>query len=438
MPQKTVNGYNRAYRTVLNDVLKEDSSQEALRIETPIVIRADDVHGLFSTEPDLAGGFTNIAPFVRTEELSSDVTVYWREFKGTPGKEIDEPISSEMVQVPSYLFSQFLEETKIRAYQWDEEADRWQPIAAWDVVPGMTLLLPLSAGGYSDECGWTGNAGDKPTLPQVERKPCITMLRDRQNGVGWQSLSEHTAAVKLATEEIGRALGFPDEIQHALQTAARWHDAGKAHRRWQEPLIPHAPAGQTSVWGKFEDVPVFRPDFRHEAFSLLAAWKWRCDGNSDITALALYLIASHHGRIRTILRGVGEGDNLFGLESKDDPLRLDDNFVCPVDLSVKRFAGTGIVDWESKTYTPERPSWNAIVGELLGPAWRYKKSGEASPDKTTSDGETLNAVWSGDPAIPENEPRELGPFQLAYFEAVFRAADSRASKGEFVSHRQGV
>ena len=43
---------------------------EALRpIQQPIP-RAIDVHGLFSTERDLFGGFTDVSPFIRGEDPS--------------------------------------------------------------------------------------------------------------------------------------------------------------------------------------------------------------------------------------------------------------------------------------------------------------------------------------------------------------------------------
>lgn len=42
--------------------------------------RAMDVHGLFSTEPDLFGGFTDVSPWVRGDDKNADVTVFLREF----------------------------------------------------------------------------------------------------------------------------------------------------------------------------------------------------------------------------------------------------------------------------------------------------------------------------------------------------------------------
>ena len=399
------------YRAALDAVLATEVSQQALRIATPVVVRADDVHGLFSTEPDLAGGFTNVAPFVRTAEAGSDVTVYWREFKDTPPSDLEEPAAEETVQVPVHFFSHFLDTTKLTAHLWDEHAGDWQRIRAWEVVPGMTLLLPASAGGYSDERGWTGNATDKPTVPTVQRSRRSSFFAERENDVGWQTLSLHTATMEIAAAQLGAALDLPPQRQAALKAAAKWHDVGKAHRRWQQPLLSHAPAGQSGPWAKFKDVAAFRPGVRHEVFSLLAAWeRWQARDN-NLTALVLYLIASHHGKVRTVLRSVGEGDNLFGWRADDEPLPLAGHTACKLDLSVRNFAGGGAMDWSTKLYTPERPSWNAIVDELLGPSWR---------------GDLVTQL-----AVPNNEPRQLGPFQLAYLEALLRAADARASRGEF-------
>jgi CRISPR-associated endonuclease/helicase Cas3 len=54
------------------------------------------------------------------------------------------------------------------------------------------------------------------------------------------------------------------------------------------------------------------------------------------------------------------------------------------------------------------PGWTGLVADLLGP-WR----GDA------------DAAWTG--AVPKEEPRALGPFALAWLEALVRVADWRAS-----------
>jgi CRISPR-associated endonuclease/helicase Cas3 len=57
--------------------------------------RAVDVHGLFSTERDLHGGFTDVSAFVRNNDPDADLTVFWRTWKGPRpprGASLDGPV----------------------------------------------------------------------------------------------------------------------------------------------------------------------------------------------------------------------------------------------------------------------------------------------------------------------------------------------------------
>jgi hypothetical protein len=155
------------------------------------------------------------------------------------------------------------------------------------------------------------------------------------------------------------------------------------------------------------EVP-FRPGIRHEAASALAAWEqWqhRADG---WTALAVYLVACHHGKVRTALRNTGTGDNVFGVGSGDVLPALAEwsNSDHSIGLGPRIVGAVG--SWDGDAFYAESPSWTEMVAELLGP-------------------ELL-----GDPdagfAVPEDEPRSLGPFRLAFLEALIRAADVKASR----------
>lgn len=411
-------GRGLAYREALDEV---QASPEAIAaLESPIThaIRPDDLHGLFSTEPDLAGGFTNIASYVRDGDRNSDVTVYWREFKKPPSPDFDEPSRDETVAVPFFDFQKFLTAQKSQAFLWNEDGESWTRLFASEVVPGMTLMLPQSIGGYSSESGWTGRKDDKPAMLKTEKaiKP-RRLFAEGESETGWESLDQHTAAVCRAVDYLFRATHIPNDLAESAALAARWHDVGKAHIRWQRPLNDAAPGSVPAPWGKFTGITRFRPGFRHEALSLLCAWPHWPHGAKGFTALALYFIASHHGKVRTTLRSTGNGSDLFGLLETDEPLLLPGFADTPfaIDPSRKSFAGQGQFDWEAMTYFPETPSWAAIIDELLGPAWR--------DDPTTTN------------AVPPTEPRKLGPFRLAYLETLFRAADARASRGEFPLNR---
>jgi CRISPR-associated endonuclease/helicase Cas3 len=68
-----------AYREALDVVLATAESRKALEVEYEAVIRPHDFLDLFSTEPDLAGGFTDISRFVRNQDRNVDVYVFWRD-----------------------------------------------------------------------------------------------------------------------------------------------------------------------------------------------------------------------------------------------------------------------------------------------------------------------------------------------------------------------
>ena len=402
------------YRAALDKVLDSAESREALRPKTTVVVRPDDVHGLFSTEPDLAGGFTNIAPYVRDDDRNVDVLVYWRDFDRIPPADLLEAGREETVSVPFYDVRRFVKSRKADAFLWDEEAGSWVRLGPDEIVAGMTILLPISAGGYSSTKGWTGGPEDKPPLLPTPSERHHSLFSENEGDIGWQTLGEHTSAVDRAADNLTVTLNIPRPIRQVFSHAALWHDVGKAHARWQEPLVSEAPRRDGSLWGKFKGVHFFRPGFRHEALSLLAAWEQRRENIQEASALALYLIASHHGKVRTVLRATGNGDDLFGLVDVDAPLEWPGHLPRPtrIDTSRKAFAGRGTFNWGQRTYSPEEPSWVAIVEELLGPAWRE--------DLVTAE------------AVPQGEPRNLGP-DVAYLEAVFRASDARASRGDFAS-----
>ena len=349
------------------------------------------------------------APFVRSEDADADVALYYRDFLRTPPETEPEPDGRELVSVPCHILKLYLKEQRQRAFLWDDDAEKWETLSHADIVPGMKLLLPVSAGGYSDQQGWTASAADKPTPCVLGKRPPLRLLGEPDSEAAWQTLQEHTSAVQAASEFLADQLGL-SEWREAMITSARWHDLGKAHPRWQR-TIPNLASAPKEVWAKFPSGRSFRPGARHEALSLLAAWSARDDNDARVTALVLFLVASHHGKVRTLLHSADGGSDLFGWRQEDEALALPGLPTIAVDVTRRIIAGRGALDWPTMEYTPTGPSWPALVDELLGPPWR---------DDTV----TANAV-------PLTEPRNLGPFQLSYLEAIFRAADARASRGDF-------
>lgn len=136
--------------------------------------------------------------------------------------------------------------------------------------------------------------------------------------------------------------------------------------------------------------PVKRPRFRHELASALA-WLALHDHEADADLIA-YLIAAHHGKVRMSLRalpqeqeppdqrlfarGVWDGDRLPLVQFEDGETMPE----VELNLGLMQL-GDG----------PQGPSWTTRTQRLL---------------------------------------KELGPFQLAWCEALVRIADWRASREE--------
>ncbi len=152
----------------------------------------------------------------------------------------------------------------------------------------------------------------------------------------------------------------------------------------------------------------FRPGLRHEAASALAMWQFRreSDGKAPYPALAVYLVAAHHGKVRTVLRATSrDGGDVFGVGRAPALLKFRGRD-WPMDFFVAFDGAEG--EWTGDGFVLADFGWTGLVADLLGP-WR----GGA------------DATWVG--AVPKDEPRALGPFALAWLEALVRVSDWRAS-----------
>jgi CRISPR-associated endonuclease/helicase Cas3 len=178
------------------------------------------------------------------------------------------------------------------------------------------------------------------------------------------------------------------EWRERLTKSARWHDLGKAHDVFQCGVrTSNSLLSRDQLWAKSGSrgrLRYSRKYFRHELVSALIALQ------HDLPFEVIYLIASHHGKVRLSIRSLpGESplpddpETMFALGvHHGDQLRAVDlgGETCPaitIDLTPMRIGGNR--------------SWTANALKLLG---------------------------------------ELGPFRLAYLEALLRAADVRASKKE--------
>ena len=111
------------------------------------------------------------------------------------------------------------------------------------------------------------------------------------------TLSAHQEQAARVALDLARRLGLDARTAQILEWAAKWHDAGKARPLWQlaagnpDPTVPLAKSQRFN--------PRILDGFRHEFGSVLdAAASLPADFTPEECALALHLIAAHHGWAR--------------------------------------------------------------------------------------------------------------------------------------------
>jgi len=305
-------------------------------VPEPPALRRRDLLDLFDTEPDLAGHDIDISRYIRASD-DADVQVAWRSWPDdtTTAPPADSPAlaAAELCRVRIHALRDFLKKSRDPAYRWSSLERVWERISPDRVIPGMTLLLPVRAGGYDPVLGWTGEPTDRPAPIPSDAQPDDHDAADLLSYGCADYVTLATHAQDVAEELRTLAAAIAGELPWAvLERAARWHDLGKAHRVFQDMLTSRLPEGDVrregGPWAKSDGQHGGRhqrPGFRHELASALA---YLAQDGDDLGA---YLIAAHHGKVRMSLRagpneqappgpprrfarGVWDGDPLPGAE----------------------------------------------------------------------------------------------------------------------------
>jgi CRISPR-associated endonuclease/helicase Cas3 len=357
------------------------------------IARRRDVLDFFDTSPDLSGNDIDVSRFVRGDDPETDVQVFWRAINTANLKEQNSPARAELCSVPVGEARNFLtriaNKKSLSGYVWDHIDKKWRKLKPAQVRPGLVILLPESAGGYTPDIGWNLEA-TFPVVPLTpsDEKPESTEDDPLSTGPPF-TITEHTDHVCAELELLLGALSsLVEEWSRVLRQAARWHDVGKAHWAFQKGMHTANPAlSLDKLWAKSgvkKRLRHGRKFFRHELASSLAARQHK------LPFEAVYLIGAHHGKVRLSIRA---------LPGEKPPTEID----MPFALGVHHEDKLPKVDCGGSVFCPDT--------ELdLTP---MKLGGESSW--------TANALSLLD---------KLGPFRLAYLEALLRAADQRASEKE--------
>ena len=357
------------------------------------VLRRRDLLDLFDTGPDLSGMDVDVSRFIRPDEERS-VSVFFRDPGDDPAQE-PAPARNELVGVP-------LGTTGDRtAWTFDHVDSTWRRTPARGLRPGERVMLRAVDGGYDERMGWTGDARDSVAAlePAVVNDEEGTGDDPRSFTREWMELEAHLAAAATAARKLADAVdgdGLPAGAMAAVETAAGLHDIGKAHPVFQQTILASCADDaererrRGATWAKSRGGRSrhMRRHFRHELASELALM---ANGGGPLAPddLAIYLVATHHGRVRLSIRPAPEegppGDRP---DAERFALGIADGDVLPAQVTPLGRIGPTTLDLGCMELGGER-SWTEAACAL-------------------------------------RDDKQLGPFRLAYLEALVQVADWRA------------
>ncbi|MFW5741325.1 MAG: HD domain-containing protein, partial [Myxococcota bacterium] len=329
------------------------------------VLRREDLDDLFDTTPDLTGADLDVSRYIRSGEERDVSVFWRELPKNGSARlapsQIDptRPEHDELCPVPVQRLRAWLRaQARPDAYVLDYLDGAWVRVG-WDRVrPGMTILLASALGGYSLDLGWNEKSKalvppavhGAPTVDTVASKLTATSESanlDALSASAWKTIAVHGREAAAVLGRIAQSLELNPELVRVLELAALRHDVGKAHPVFQSAIRDDVrnradELGQRSDLAKAPHEawksPAYpeRPGFRHELVSALSLYeclrrlapehpafaerygegvsedidsadfdpravKDLVDLDQDSIDLIAWLIAAHHGKVRSSL-----------------------------------------------------------------------------------------------------------------------------------------
>lgn len=403
---------------------------------------------LFDTTTDLSGADIDISRFIRSGN-ERDLQVFWAEIaEKTEPTEEARPTREALCSVPFLTAREWLcgsgarlEKGK-RAWVWDWLEGSWRRAESRDLYPGQTVLVAADCGGYHVTRGWDpkSTASVQPVeaiAVGAAEKADATQDNEALSIAQWQTIAFHGKQVAQLLCDM--ALQLIPRFAKLFDLSGRVHDVGKSHLVFQQRICRDGRPDRSDLakapehsWSKKNR----RRGFRHELASalallwvlrrhnpdhpaLLGPWRNFLDAagippletpksespptlieeeilslSADHFNLLIYLVCAHHGKVRLAWHACPADQ-----ESLDDTLRI-----------------CGIRDGEM---LPSLPLYTANGGTAFLPeTFLDLVTASAGLNPKTGQGWTERVL---------SLLSLYGPFGLAWFEAIIRAADQRVS-----------
>jgi CRISPR-associated endonuclease/helicase Cas3 len=399
-----------------------------------------------------------------------------------------QPGREELCRVPigNNWWNRLVSAERVQAWAWDYLDREWQPLRNKSdlrdrLVPGKIVWVDRQAGGYDRQRGFTGDRRHVPDLLPLTDTPSqesqrLELADAAQDGEeqsqtdAWQTVLTHSQHVTQEITRLAQALALPKPQRDILTLAARLHDWGKTHPAFAACFKSPPPTDPPAQWAKApKDQWVAvkqmyrlsdgrRRGFRHELASTLALFELLSRAQPDHPALLrphrplmdqlgwdipdpdpppteaktlaqelsalsaadfnllAYLVCAHHGKVRGGLQATPHDQDFpADNDQRGQPLRgVREGDTLPATRLPAPGTGTapGTADGNAPCSSPGSSLNVPAVTLHLDPAYLG-----LSPRYGSSWAERVAGLLA-----------HLGPFTLAYLEALMQAADKRASE----------